>query len=297
MIKLLFVLLLIANTAGGQGVGASYFALNGFTQKECNQALSVFDGVEHPKTAVLWKSFDKVKDFSCLEYFLAKFSDKQVTLEIHASNESGRSSNRLAKYEFLPRIGTARLNRLLEKDDALILEAFKQNAQELKDFIDTHRRDGLRFIVTTGLEDRFTNEAYKRVYQVYRDVLNYGIEIFRNPVGGSIGSRIILGANGIELHGLQPDFSGLPEGRQCIASNDGNDIDFSDRSRDKNKLQISRLPNYIRQNAKRGCLVFVWTAGPQGRLSGVFVEPRRRRFQFSSKALYLVNFIVRKYGN
>lgn len=294
---LLAVLLFFAREGAAEEVGASFFALNAFNAKQCDRAAAAFTGIRTVRTAILWRSFDRADGFSCLKRFLQIFNDRGLEIEVHVSNESGRAARRLSSYEFLPGLSSAALNRRLERGHFPTLQKIHDNAVEIREFFAPYARDGFKLIVSTGLEDRFSDDAFKTVYQIHREVFGYATEIFRNPVGASLNGRALFGSNGLELHGLRPDFTGLPKGRFCIQSNDGNDIDFADSGRDKSKLSVSGLSSYIERNKKRGCRTLLWTAGPQGRSGVNFVEPRARRFILDLKNIYLINDIVGKYGN
>lgn len=296
-ILLLLLLAVQAVRAEAVEVGVSYFALNGFNLGQCERTAETFAGINTVRVAILWRSFDRTDGFSCLKWFLNRFSDRVVIIEVHASNESGRRMNRLAPYEFLSGLSVRALNQRLASGHEKTLEKIRANAEEIKEFFRPYARDGFSLIITTGLEDNFSDDAFGAVYRIFREVYGYGTEIYRNPVGSRLNGRALFGANGVELHGLQSNFEGLPKGRLCIRSNDGNSIDFTDRSRDENKLKISGLPSYIRRDEKRRCKIFLWFAEPQGRTGRQFKPPRSRRFLLDSKNIFLINEVVGTYDN
>lgn len=81
----------------------------------------------------------------------------------------------------------------------------------------------------------------------------------RQPAG------IAPGADRVELHGLSPIFADEFLGA-CNVSNDGRDIGFP-LGPHRDGVKLSRLRGFISQYRDKGCLIFLWWAGPQGRIS------------------------------
>lgn len=286
----------MAATAWAQPVGASYFAMQGYTSKECNAALKVFDGVKVPAVAVLWRSFDT--HALCLQQFLKRFKDKPHIVEIHFSNEAGRRNKRLAKYEFLSGKSVANYEHDLRVRDPVTIEAIRSNTDDIIKFIDAFGSINSSFIVSTGLEDNFSDEAWRVVAVTIRNQLPARHLLIRSPLRSyekDSDSNDI--SNAIELHSDRLEWLARERTNYCIANLDGTDIDFaSGRFSRENTINIATVPYYIQFNQFAKCLTFLWWVGPQAG-SSKFIEPRRRSFRIRSQDVHLINRLLRKYNH
>lgn len=292
-LRLAFSLIVIALptqlTAETQGV--AYFAAQGFSKKECKKALSVFNGVQKPALAILWGTFNRGNFQGCAQRFLHRFSDKKHYLQIHFSNESARALKRAGPYELLHRLSSKQYNRQLEHRRTKAIKAIAKRAKNISQFISENGNQNTVFMVSTGLEDRLTSGAYLALTEVLKMTLPKNTVFIRNKVGAYEGNTFWGGASFIELHGLKPKFK-PNTGARCIANFDGDNIRFFDNHKqgNKDKSSLPAVLSTVRKLRKRGCFVFWWWPGPQGRGKNVkFVDPRKRVFQFDSRIIAVVN--------
>lgn len=247
--------------------------------------------------SILWKTFDIPGRSLCAQRFLHRYRDKAHTLQIHFSNESARRSNRLYSYEFAPHLNVARYNRALANQSRAILKRIAQRASSITSFLDENAGVHTETVLSTGLEDNYTNKAYRILYREIKKSIPSHVLISRNPVGSNEKAFSLSGADFIELHGLSPRFSG---GARCIASLDGHRIDFDGRDLrgvSQGVLELPQVSSWVRRFREGGCLVFLWWPGPQGRGEARFIEPRRRDFRIYRSDVSAMNKIIRSFEN
>lgn len=298
MLRLLISLLALSFVAKAhaESVCVSYFAAQGFTSKQCNEALRVFNGVERPCMSILWKTFDIPGRSLCAQRFLHKFRDKAHTLQIHFSNESARRTGRLYPYEFAPGLNVARYNRALANQSRAVLKRIHARALSITEFIGDFANSNSTIILSTGLEDNYTNKAYRVLYREVKKTIPSHVLISRNPMGKNEKAFDIADADFIELHGLLPRF--ISNGAGCIANLDGHRIDFDGSDRRELREGVLELPqvhSWVARYRKRQCLVFLWWPGAQGRGEARFVEPRRRNFRIYRSDINAMNKIIRSF--
>lgn len=288
-------LALVAAAAWPQPVGVSYFAMQGYTSKECNTALRVFRGVKIPATAVLWKSFDT--HAICLQRFIKRFKDKPHIVEIHFSNEAGRRNRRLGSYEFLPTLSYQQYDAALRAHDPETLDAIRSNTDDINKFIDTHGNINSSFILSTGLEDDLSDAGWRVLAATIRNQLPARHLLTRAPLRNyEQDSDTNDIANAIELHGDQTSWLNRERSNYCIANLDGTDINFSSEGSFSGlgtTILVATVPYWIWFQQFNNCLTFVWWSGPQNS-RGFFTEPRRRTYRISTKDVNLINRLIRK---
>ena len=271
----------------------SCFACQAFTAKECNEFLRVYDGIKHPGLAFLWKSFDKRN--ACVSEFLHRYRDKPHLLEIHFSNEAGRRNRRLARYEFLSGYSVDEYNHALVRRKSTVVRAIQRQALAISTFVLTQMGAKGRVLLTTGLEDNFTDAAYRSLHPILRRELPPIFKIGRNPNGSNATRFDYSLSDFIELHGSNPYFGS----NRCLANLDGTDIGFRDGRRHlPGGILLSEVPAYIRRFRGQHCDVFLWWSEPQGIYPGArFVDPRNRSFGIYRENINAVNQILRRIQN
>lgn len=291
MKKLIFALFLLLATRAEASVCVSFFAAQAFDKKQCTEALKVYENVQTPCMAILWKTFTLKQNNLCAQTFFNKFNKKPHVLEIHFSNEAGRRNRRLSSYEFLPALSTVKYNSNLERRHRGTLKSIKRNAIEIMDFISINANQNSTVILSTGLEDNFSAQAYRVLIAEIKKNISNKILTVRNPVGKH--ERDYTSADFIELHGVQPHIK--PESKsRCILNLDGVTIDFNDRRSDKSRIKISDVPSYIKRGQDHGCIVFLWWKEPQG-IGAEFLSPRSRNFRIHPKQINLINNLIRRF--
>lgn len=291
MIKYIFgvltLLLTLTNEASGQTC-VSAFAAQAFNNAQCSQFLRVFNNVHTPCTAILWKTFTISKNNLCTQRFLSRFKGKPHILQIHFSNEAGRRNRRLSKYEHLPGISVNEYNRRLGRGHGRTVRAIQKNAKEIQEFILQYRNINSRILISTGLEDNYSTEAFKTILRTIKPIIK-DVEFIRNPVGEH--EKYYNGADFIELHGMQPHIRSIG---QCIQNLDGISIKFSDGLPNTQEILLSAVPDYIKRGQALSCLTFLWWKEPQG-ITSIFTEPRKRKFLLEAVKINLTNNLIRRF--
>lgn len=290
---LAFLAIVTVTTPAHGQICVSYFAAQAFTEKQCNEALKVFNHVNTPCTAILWQTFTIKQNNLCAQKFLSKFKDRPHILEVHFSNEAGRRNRRLSQYEFAASLSVAAYNSGLEKRRRGTVRLVQRNAAQIRAFIALYANKNTKAIVSTGLEDNFSNGAYKTILslikQAFLNVQN--VQIVRNPVGHH--EKNYLGADFIELHGIRPSFSPKSKGK-CIANLDGISINFHNRAAKDREISLRDLPSFIARHKELDCLTFLWWNEPQG-ISNKFKHPRSRKFIIESYKIEVINNLIRRH--
>ncbi len=276
-------------SANAQDVGVSYYAMQGFSKDQCAAALDVFSGVEKPVLAILWKTFGD--DNFCIQEYLKRFSDKHHLLEIHVTNQTCLRNKTCAEGEIFSNITPKEYNKLLENHDARTLTVLKQRIEEVVAFVRDNRNVNTEVLLSTGLEDNYSSQAYqvvKESFEAYQKLTEF--QLVRSPERSARADTIE--SNILELHGFDLDFPEKFVGR-CLANNDGKDIEFGPPHVSGNKIW-SDIPQYIQNNKKQGCRTILWWSGPQGRKnsSGVLPPPRKRKLEIRPEEIKKIDKLL-----
>lgn len=276
-------------TPGAQPVGVAFYALQAFSESQCSKALSVFDGVQTPSMVILWGTFGTRT--SCLKRYLSTYSNVPHILEVHITNNSCLRGGICRRGEVVRGVSWRRYNRLLEEQDPTTTRLLKKRIYAIARTIRTLRGPGTRVIFSSGLEDNYTRAAYKTVYSLLSAAMTITpFEIVRNPMRVRPSTNPV--ADLLEGHRLRPNIGPQWDGR-CVVNNDGVDIQFSGRPR-RGEIDWTTLPSFIDPYRERGCLVYLWWAGPQG-LGDSRITPKRRRYILRADALQKINQTLRAY--
>lgn len=260
-----------------QVIGVSYFAMQA-KSFPCEEALSVFRGVEVPATAVLWGTFGSER--TCLKKYL-KLGQRRI-LEIHPTNEAGRRNRRSQIGDLLPGYTVEQLNRALERGSRTVILAFKRRVSRIDSFLKRYADYTTEAILSTGLEDNYTEKAFRRVLGI---VKQYGYAVARSKVGHSRSDGVDFN----EYHGV---LTSAPA--PCIFNFDGTDI-RTDLGRwgYSNSVSLSRAKELLRK-ARKCRVAFLWEASAQGIEGERFIKPRERSFRTSRKGRRIFNSIIRR---
>lgn len=225
----------------------------------CDAFISAVSSAKHPAMAVLWKTFGD--DLSCMKKFTETFKDRPHLLEIHLSNETCRRS-KCEKEELFPSWSVSQMNAALERDDKALGDAVNSRMLDIYAAAMALKNPNSKIIVSTGLEDNYTNRAFDRMYQWVAEV--WAGEIVRSPV--DYGETYKGKADVIEQHSPHPYFAN----QRCIASEDG--------LYDRDTLDTD---GYFQDN--NSCLAVLWWRDDhQGRAKGqALTPPKTRKFTFS----------------
>lgn len=227
----------------------------------CDAFISSVRSAKYPAMAVLWKTFGD--DMSCVSKFTDAFKDRPHLLEIHFSNETCRRS-KCEKEELFPSWSVREMNAALERDDKALGDAVNSRMLDIYAAAESVRKPTTRLVVSTGLEDNYTNRAFDRMFQWVSSV--WLDEVVRSPV--NYGETYKGRADLMEKHSPNPNFAH----QNCIASEDG----LYNRSTLSTRM-------YFQDNSH--CLATLWwRPAHQGRADGVaLTPPKTRKFIFSEQ--------------
>lgn len=269
---------------GGQKqiIGVSYFALPGFSEAQTTKALRVFDGVEHPALATIWRAFGD--NNNNIRRFFDEHKNREHSLELHITNETCRRPPRhCTRFDTVwPHLRATAFNRRAATHPRRLERTFTRRVRRAYEFLEAARNENSTVIVTTGLEDNYDARTGTRIRSVLLKYFN-AARVVVNPVRacGASGRHAL-----VELHSGQPDTC-----RPYVFSNDGRNLCRTVRGRGtEGCLSISGLHSQIRKYGAR--YNFIWW-NTQEIEPGEFVEPRRRNFRIYLKDINLVNLLIK----
>ncbi|MCO6430571.1 MAG: hypothetical protein J5J00_06890 [Deltaproteobacteria bacterium] len=271
----------------GPWLGISAFAIqsNAFQGKVCRNFLRAISHSAKPAIAILYNTFGR--NNRCLEKFwdVTAAGGKRHLTQIHFSNEAGRRMENLDRFDLLPEASIEEYNMLLERMPRWLERTLRKRVKSIRKLVERHAGTG-NFILSTGLEDNYSSDAWENLYGVLRS--EWSGPISRNRVHNKwMRKQVWSRPAGVynEFHGYK---KGLPaEPPPCVANGDGQDVDFLDGSGvslgDIQPADWERVAEWRRKAAERGCIVFLWAAKWQGFFSsGPVSKPLQRKFRFDS---------------
>ena len=223
----------------------------------CDQYLELIKESPAPVMPVLYGTFGK--DWSCVLNFIEQNKERHHAIEIHFSNERCRYWGRCFEGELLPSLDTDGYNQALEHKDPIILNAIRGRMYEILLMIQAVLpiSPNTHWILTTGLEDSYSEKAALQIYDTIKTLWPY--ELRRSPVNPNTSFPYLL-----ELHGVQVDCATAP-----IVSNDGDPIEST-----------SGLRSYVQEHKLCEGLI-LWQSRAQG-ITDKFIKPNDRNFSFDS---------------
>lgn len=276
--RLLFFLVALPMIAIGEWKGVAYLASSAYSPTQCTVALRAFRGVDRPILATLWGTFGEKN--ICVERFLRQNIGRPHALEIHFSNEAGRRNRRLGSGELLREYDVRAYNRALTRGTAK--RRISGRLADVQRFLSSYANSNSQVFISTGLEDNFTDRAYRAIYQQLKEAFPK-YSIVRSPLRNT---RLFHHA--IELHGTRPKF---PRGK-CIASLDGIDIDLSgQRGTNDHRISRSEVRSYL--GRYRNCTRLLWWDAQQGISRKRFIKPRSRNFNIRVQDVDAINRLLK----
>lgn len=284
---LVFSTLIVSFAARSQDLGVAYFAMQS-PKFPCKEAMTVFDDGLPLSTAVLWGTFGT--ETACLDTFLRLHPSQPRVLEIHFSNEACRRNNRCAGTDYLPQLSVVKYNEVLESKDTATIDSIRERVKQIRGFVKAYENARTEFILSTGLEDNFTEAAFVEILAAVRS--EWPHRIVRSPVG-TLKRPSFTGADYIEQHGSRPRF---PKKARCLANLDGTDLSFPHRPSDqKNRIEWNTFNEYVNEFGPRCRLTFAWAAPWQGIFGANFVQPADRNFLIDPKDVAELRELRKKY--
>lgn len=230
----------------------------------CDKALKVFRGIKMPCMSVLYRTFGKSQ--KCLKRFKSLKGDK--TLKIFATNQS-----------------CERLKRCESFDRSHTLTKIKKSISDVVRLSNHISSDQLNIIIAPGLEHKWSKDKVRKIFEYTQEVWNG--QIINNPVGSDASRAFGYHMPYVELHSHKSRFRGAA----CAYSNDGANVNFSKRRRNKNAISISTLLTRIERYRKRCNYISIWW-NTQG-ATKFFTPPSKRIFQIYSSDVHVVNNLLK----
>lgn len=235
---------------GFKGV-AAFAAMN--DEFPCDRYLAMVDQAKYPAMSVLWGTFGF--NPRCVALFTLFNQKRPHMVQIHLSNETCRRNHVCGEGELLGHLNVREYNRALENPQFEVIKALVERVEEIKAFTEAVGNPNTYWVISTGLEDNYSNGAYNIVEFVVRR--HWDGLISRNPLKG----RAYGGADFLEKHGNGARFGGAP----CIANEDGT------------RNSLSRSRTFMRKHS--GCFAsFVWRESHQGRIRGRWIPIPLRQY-------------------
>ena len=174
------------------------------------------------------------------------------------------------------------LNRALERGSRKVVRAFKGRLNRIDQFLKHNSDYKTEVILSTGLEDNYTERAFKRVLGI---VEKFGYAVARSQIRHARARGVDFN----ELHGVLTKAAA-----PCIFNFDGTDIHTGMGRRNySNSVPIPRAKELLRI-AKKCRVAFLWEASAQGIEGERFIKPRERSFRTSRKGRRIFNSIIRR---
>jgi len=275
----------VPRSASAGEAGVAFFAMPSPTFP-CDRALEVFEEGSPLALAILWSTFGE--DAVCLKKWFELRKNEPHFLEIHPTNETCRRSTDCEDCEITPHLAVREYNVRLAARDPKILEPLTKRIQAIAEIVKPYVSGGNEIVLSTGLEDNFSAEAYAVVLETVRAAWPY--KVVRNPVL-KLRSANHLTADYLELHGDTPVF---PDGVACIANLDGVDMQFDHRRAIlADRVSPDAVVQYLKRYKERCRVAFLWSAPWQGIHTQRFVRPSQRKFIVDDRDLSEVSKLLK----
>ncbi len=162
-VRLLLLLFtsVLASPAAAQYTGISAFAAL-HPQYPCDALLAATDFSARPAIAVLPGTFGD--DWSCVARFIQRNSGKPHAVEVHLSNETCRRNHNCADGELYPQFDRRVWSKILEERNPYAFQAIADRISNLNAIRDHLSNPNTTWILSTGLEDNYTNQAFSNLY-------------------------------------------------------------------------------------------------------------------------------------
>jgi len=259
MIKIIaFLALLLISPAQSL---AEFNGLSAFSSRAsrypCTRALEIVSQSKQPALAILYgTNWGGDNDYDCAKQFLSAVHGPKL-LEIHFSNEVARRNKTLSSGDFFPQDSVKRYNQRLQAMDGTTLTAIASRVKEIREKFAPLCASDCQLMLSTGLEDNYTAEAYKNLSDAI--TLEWPYLIARSPCKGT---KNVFPGQFKETHSRTARMRTL-----CIANEDGN----QNPTLDKTKKFFKQHKNcYAR---------FIWRPKHQGNYGGKFVPREKRKLK------------------
>lgn len=261
---LLLLFLVVAPGAYAADVPERFLGVSAFAMMhpayKCDALLATLDFSPRPFTAVLYETFGN--DPTCIARFTARYFDKPHKLEIHFLNGPCMRNHNCVDETF-GTMSVGALNRRLERMDGDMQMRIALRMFAIRSLADAVKNENTHLVLSPGLEDNYTDEAYRNLLVEIRKM--WPEDIVRNPCKGG---RSLQGANGKEYHSTNSHVENVA----CIANEDGN-----------YNQTVKKSAKFIKHYKR--CDVLLWRGKHQGRTSEMIprTDPKKRKFIYTAK--------------
>lgn len=290
---LLIVNFIVVNIASAKYlIGLSTFPIQSenFEETDCNQVIKMAKGVTHPAIAILYNTFGSNEE--CLEKFwnaTERLGKRHIT-EIHFSNEAGRRTGNVDRKDFLRKLDVKSYNKALKEMPDWLQRRIRRRVLSIKKIVRKHRKNGY-FILSTGLEDNYSKQAWYNLYKVIKKYWPYAIA--RSNVKHN--TWVAPGDVWDERHAY---FSNPKKPNRCIMNGDGQDIDFlqltGQHTSGYKPATYKQVKKWLNRGIENNCIMFLWTAKWQGFLKNRQAsKPLNREFFYNKKDMPVIIHLVK----
>lgn len=276
-------------------IGISAFGIQSknFQGGVCKNFIEAVFHSPAPAIAVLYQTFGK--DNRCLKSFWQQAESRSLAYltQFHFSNEAGRRAGTMDKFDFYYKLDVDEYNQLLEKMPLSLELDIRERVTEILSLTEGASQNA-EYILSTGLEDNYSKEAFDNLYGIIRE--EWPHRIARNAAFTKEMRKQeweppedIM----IELHGYTRKLqTSLP----CIANGDGQDVDFLTGSglnfRDLKAAKEKEVISWLKKAREKNCITFLWA----GKWQGFFdnrpaPRPLLRKFRFDKSDIAVVKEI------
>lgn len=291
---LLFLLTIIfVSTANARYlIGLSTFPIqsDNFEDTDCNKVIKMAKGVSHPAIAILYNTFGSNEE--CLERFWSvteKLGKRHIT-EIHFSNEAGRRTGNVDRKDFLRSFDVKTYNKALKEMPNWIERRIKRRVHSIRKVVRKHRKYGY-FILSTGLEDNFSKQAWYNLYHVIKKYWPYAI------ARSNVKHKTWVAPDNVwdERHAY---FSRPMKKNRCILNGDGQDIDFLQETGQYTSgyapATYKQVKRWLNRGIANNCIMFIWTAKWQGIVKNKKASrPLKREFFYHKADMPIITHLVK----
>lgn len=273
-------------------IGLSAFGIQSpnFQGAPCNRFREILREANRPAIAMLFDTFGK--DNSCLKAFLDESiqAGKKPIVQVHFSNEAGRRNDFLDEFDFQADLNKSEYNKLLEKMSPMTKKIIAQRVQSILKLFEPYEGN-VELLLSTGLEDNFSDKAWSNLYQEIR--AEWPFEIVRNRVRRSKSWEPPQGV-WEEAHRYK---AVVRENTKCVLNGDGQDLKFLPNSgmtfMGLAPSGVQRTLNWIERGVENDCIMFMWAAKWQGYFKGKQVpKPLQRKFKVDAKDVEIMRSFV-----
>lgn len=235
------------------------------------RALRVFDGVQRPAIAVLYRTFGDSK--KTLKHFIEQNNDRHHLIQFYLLNGVCQRKGNCKRGELKKRWSHTRWNKRLERGGFLLKRSFQARVRDLKELCQRISSPNTHIKLCVCLEDNYTTAAARRAIGWASAI--WPCPLIRNPVGHN-SSQSNAGAGAIEKHGKNPNFNFH---NKFIWNMDGTDIDFAHRSPTVQPFMgETEIMNHLNRYNGKAEACYLWSGLHQGLTgdSGGAPPPRQR---------------------